>query len=175
MVVAMVGVLAALAVVGYRKYLNQAQSSEAISIITGIRAGQEAYRAEMLTYLSCSSSLTDFYPNPNPNDSRWNWVRPGDSRYADTSKGWRLLNVQPDAPVRFGYAVVAGVGPTPPAVPSDTSGIAGFMRPPTWPTVTSGTPWYVVVAKNRRTVAGRASWFVSSSLGGETYGENEGE
>src|SRR3712207_8148103 len=45
-VVAMVGVMAALAMVGYRKYLHSAQASEAKAMIQGIRGAEEAYKAE---------------------------------------------------------------------------------------------------------------------------------
>jgi type IV pilus assembly protein PilA len=169
-VVAMIGVMAALAVVGYKKYLNAAQSGEAKAMIQGIRAGEESYKSEMLVYLSCSTGLTDYYPN-NPtvsqNDSKWAWVRPNDTRYTNKDTGWQLLNVQADAPVRFGYAVVAGVGPTAPPAP------VGFNTPPAWPAINPGIPWYVVQAANQRASGTKVVLFISSSLSGEIYGENE--
>lgn len=169
-VVAMVGVLAALAIVGYRKYLNSAQASEAKAIIQGIRAGEESYKSEMLVYLSCSGSLTDYYPH-NPtvtqNDSRMNWIQPADVRYSNGVNGWQLLNVSSDGPVRFGYAVVAGIGPAAPPA------LVGYKVPIVWPAINPGIPWYVVQAANQRSPTSSVVLFVSSSLGGEIYGENE--
>ena len=169
-VVAMIGVMAALAVVGYRKYLNAAQASEAKAMIQGIRAGEESYKSEMLIYLSCSQSLNDYYPHDPTviqNDSKMNWVQPGDGRYTDPAKGWQLLNVSSDGPVRFGYAVVSGVGPTAPPA------LTGFSAPPVWPVINAGIPWYVVQAVNQRSATSKPVLFVSSSLSGEIYGEND--
>ena len=169
-VVAMIGVMAALAIVGYRKYLNSAQASEAKAMIQGIRAGEESYKSEMLVYLNVSGTLTNYYPN-NPtvtqNDKKWAWIQSTDSRYNNSTNGWQLLNVAADGPVRFGYAVVAGVAPTPPPTP------VGFASPPVWPTINPGIPWYVVQAANQRSPGSKVVLFISSSLNGEIYGEND--
>jgi type IV pilus assembly protein PilA len=168
-VVAMVGVMAALATVGYRKYLHSAQASEAKSMIQGIRAAEEAYKAEMLTYLSCSASLTDYYPNATPNDSKWNWIRPGDGRY-DGPNGWQRLNVQADAPVKFGYAIVAGIGGNV-ATPSQMAKL-----PTGWPPVPNpGQPWYVVIAAGDRNNNSKFAYFLSTSFSAEIATENEDE
>ncbi len=66
----------------------------------------------MLVYLNCSSSLEEWYPK-TPNDTKMNWAQPDDKRYVNSTNGWQLLNVQADGPVRFGYAVVAGIAPDP--------------------------------------------------------------
>ena len=169
-VVAIIGVMASLAIVGYRKYLNAAQAGEAKAMIQGIRAGEEAYKSEMLVYLNVSGTLTSYFPHDptaTKNDERWSWVQSGDVRYTDPVNGWQLLNVASDGPVRFGYAVVAGVGPTAPPA------LVGYTSPPIWPAINPGIPWYVVQAANQRTSAGKVVLFVSSSLSGEIYGEND--
>ena len=169
-VVAIIGVMASLAIVGYRKYLNAAQASEAKSMIQGIRAGEEAYKSEMLVYLNVSGTLTNYFPHDptaSKNDEKWSWVQSGDVRYTNPATGWQLLNVAADGPVRFGYAVVAGVGPTAPPAP------AGFASPPVWPAINAGLPWYVVQAANQRASSAKVVLFISSSLGGEIYGEND--
>jgi type IV pilus assembly protein PilA len=169
-VVAMIGVMAALATVGYRKYLHSAQGSEAKAVIQAIRGSEEVYKAEMLVYLGPSQTLTDYYPNKTPNDSRWSWVQPGDTRYTDSKTGWQLLNVLPDGPVRFGYALVAGIGPTPPW-PSQFS-----KTPANWPpAVSPGQPWYVVVAANDHNNNNKFDLFTSSSFSGEIFSEDEAE
>src|SRR5580698_6885576 len=62
-VIAMVAVLSAIALVGYRRYINQAQSGEAKTVIQMIRGGQETYKAEMLQYLNVSTTIGTYYPN----------------------------------------------------------------------------------------------------------------
>lgn len=164
-VVAMVGILAALAVVGYRKYMASAGSAEAIAVIQGIRGAEEAYKAEMLRYLGCSASLSSWYPNPSPNAQKFHW---------DTNGGhpeepcWKQLNVVTDGPVRFGYAVFAGMpNEGVPALP------AGFTDPPVFPVMTQ--PWFVVTAKGDRDEDGVPALFIASSLKGEVYKENDSE
>jgi type IV pilus assembly protein PilA len=177
--VAMIGVLSALGIMGYRRYIHSAQSSEAKSVIQGIRGGEEAFKAEYFTYLNCSTSLTDFYPyspvSGTP-DSRYNWVQPNDSHYTTVATpdattgmkgGWAALNVNTDGPVRFGYAVVSGIGGTPnPATMLSTQ--------PTFPTLPDGVPWYVVQAVNKHNPsATNYATFVAASTSGEILSENE--
>jgi type IV pilus assembly protein PilA len=165
-VVAMIGVMAALATVGYRRYLHSAQASEAKAMIQGIRGAEETYKAEMLTYLSCSSSLTNYYPNLAPNDSKWNWVNPNHGDYAN----WQRLNVSSDGPVRFGYIVVAGIGGAVPTPPQMTN------LPTGWPPVPNpGQPWYVVLAAGDRDNNKIFAYFLSSSFSSEIGTENETE
>ncbi len=170
-VCAIIAVLSALGILGYQRYIHQAQTSEAKLVLDQIRAGEEQYRAEMLNYLSCSSSLTDYYPNTTPNDSRWVWQRSTDSRYNNTTNGWAMLNVNPDAPVRFGYAVVAGTAPG--AFPTPDP---AFQSPPAWPTtLKAGTPWFVVAAKNVHVTGMKPSLAITTSYDGTIYSESEGE
>src|SRR5262245_13269461 len=164
-VVAMVGVMAALALVGYRKYVHSAQSSEAKTVIQMIRGAEEAYKSEMLQYLSPSSSITSYYPNTTPNDQRYAWIQPGHSDYAN---GWKLLNVSPDGPVRFGYACVAGIAPT-----QTMQQLNDFLVKPALPTLTAGTAWYEIQAKNDHDANGKFAVFASTSLSGEIMSENE--
>ncbi|MFO0755680.1 MAG: prepilin-type N-terminal cleavage/methylation domain-containing protein [Byssovorax sp.] len=168
-VVAIIGVMAAMAITGYRKHVNAAGMGEGKSMIQSIRAAEEAYKAEMLVYLGPSATLDDYYPQSDklPNDKKWNWIQNGDARYTDPAIGWKLLNVQADAPVRYGYAVVAGFGP-PMAAP------IGFGVAPTLPTPTLGQPWFVVQAYNRRTLALPPVIMISSSMSSEIYVEGDG-
>jgi type IV pilus assembly protein PilA len=171
-VVAIIGMLAALAIAGYRHYMNSAQSSEVRVVFGAIRSGEEAYRVETLQYLTCSTSFQDYYPNGSPDDSRWVWERPNDSRYYDSTQhtGWMYLGVHPDSPVRFGYAVMAGVAPNSPG-----SLDPAFVTPPTWPTtLTAGTPWFVVTARNAHMSSSAPSLAVTTSWDGNIYSEGEG-
>ena len=177
--VAMIGVLAALALVGYRRFIHSAQSAEAKSVIHMIRGGEEAFKAEYMVYMDCSNgtlSLGNYYPNPTPNDARMNWIQPGNARYATAPApcaagmcgGFAALNVATDAPVRFGYAVVAGVG-SPVIAPT------AFSTPPTMPALANGVPWYTIQAVNDHDGNGKYAVFASASTSTEILSENEEE
>jgi prepilin-type N-terminal cleavage/methylation domain-containing protein len=167
--VAMIGVLSVVAIAGYRRYVHAAQSSEAKVVMGLIRNGLESYRQDTNAYPSCflTSTLSTYYPNSTPNDTRWVWERSGDPNY---NTCWKQLGVHPDAPVRYGYAVSVGVAPTSPG-PLDSA----FKHPPTWPNnFTAGTPWYVVAAKNVHVANNSASLLVTSSWDGTIYSEGDG-
>jgi len=123
-----------------------------------IKVGEEAYKAEMLTYLNVSSSVDqDWYPNKTPNDKKFAWQQPGDPRYTT----WKMLNVQPDGPVRFGYTVVAGVQGSGAPIPNGLS-----FPVQNWPpTVPAGTPWYVMQAKNQRSAGSTPVYCAAGSFG----------
>ena len=172
-VVAMIGVLAALALVGYKKYMRAASSSEASAMIQGIRAAQEAYKAEMLVYLDITPSLqtlTGYYPWDasacQANKVRKTpWNNPTHANYA----AWRTLNVTADSPVTFGYATKAGTTTTPyPAMPTQLVQTPNLPSPAT-------EPWYVITAVADRDCDGKYAAFVATSFSGEVYYENETE
>jgi type IV pilus assembly protein PilA len=138
-VIAMIGVLASIGLVGYRKYVTSAESSEAITVIQSIRAAEEVYKQETLSYLGCSPSLTAYYPQTTlaPDNKKWHWVQPGHPQFSC----WQMLSVGTDKGVRFGYAVVAGKAGD--AVPATS-----LASPPAFPNPTE--PWYVVQAAGDR-------------------------
>lgn len=171
-VVAMIGVLAALAMVGYKKYMRSASSSEAMAMIQGIRGAEEAYKAEMLVYLNISANFTStasYYPT-DPGTAckkgktvKTNWIYPAGPNYT----AWRTLNVTSDSPVAFSYAVIAGnVGDSYPAFH------ASLAHPPaSIPAATE--PWYFIQALADRSCNGNFAVFLASSFTGEVYSENE--
>ena len=171
-VVAMIGVLAALALVGYRKYMRSASSSEASAMIQGIRAAEEAYKAEMLVYNDVSTSLSTpsaYYPlDPSACSPgqirRYSWINQSHARYPN----WATLNVTADSAVTFGYAVRAGVaGGAYPAFPSQ------LKNPPILAVATE--PWYLIMALGDRDCDGTYAVFLSTSFTGEVYVENDTE
>jgi type IV pilus assembly protein PilA len=132
--VAMVGVLATLALVGYRRYIDSAKVSEAVQLVGAIRSAEEGFRAETMSYLDVS---TDWYPRNTFDSKKMDWPPPN---HADKAK-WSALNVTTDGPVRFGYRVNAGAAGAAVTVPG---GIA-YSNPGTFPAPTE--PWYVVQAR----------------------------
>lgn len=164
LVVAMIGVLAAIGVVSYRRYVTSAEGSEAVVMVQAIRGAEEAHKAETLMYLGCSASLTSYYPQTSkqPDGKKWHWENPAHTDYTC----WRMMNVSANGPVRFGYAVMAG---NPGAAPPDPT--------PSQSTSVSATPtepWYVIQATGDLDNDLVYS-HVSASSWGEVLTKNEGE
>src|SRR5271167_3607225 len=73
-VVAIVGVLATLAVVGYRKLVQSSHVSEATNMVQNIRVAQEGYHSETQQYANISANFPSgngqttgiFYPLATP-------------------------------------------------------------------------------------------------------------
>ena len=160
--VAIIGILAVLAMVGYRQFLHGSRTANVKAVVGGIRIAQESYRAETLSYLSCSNSLTDWYPK-KPNGQRRHWINPSHPDLAC----WRTLNVPIDGPTSFGFAVVAGPPGATPPMPSTN-------QKPTWPNPTT-EPWYVVQASGDADSDGKLSLFVTSSFVASIYTQDETE
>jgi prepilin-type N-terminal cleavage/methylation domain-containing protein len=101
-VVAILGVLAAIALPMMFSYIYKAKTIEATSFLSEIRARQESYRADFDQYCNISADETSFYPTPLPGGGQQDWG-PG------MPAGWTQLGALPPARKSiFGYAVVAG-------------------------------------------------------------------
>jgi prepilin-type N-terminal cleavage/methylation domain-containing protein len=136
-VVAIVGILALVAAVAYRKWILNSYMGEAQDMLGNIRSAEETFRAENTGYLTVSPDLTSaasLYPMPNPTGNSvtaWGAALP---------QAWATLNVNPSAPVHFGYAVVADNNGTVPLPAITNNGVAVNLAP------MQGQPWYVAVA-----------------------------
>lgn len=163
-VLAMIGILAALAIVGYRRYLDSSRSADAKAIMGAIRIAEESYRAETLAYLGCSTNVTDWYPRTaGPNGKKRHWL--GWTGHSDYLK-WRQLNVTVDSPTAYVFSVVAGA-------PGAAMPATSTVVQPTWPATTE--PWYVIQGAGDNDGDFTLSLFVTSSINGEIYAENEAE
>jgi type IV pilus assembly protein PilA len=163
-VVAMIGILSAIAMVGYRRYLNAAKTSDAKAVISAIRVAQESFRAETMTYANCSAdSLQAYYPTDNNNGGKMLWRNPGHQHWAC----WSQLNVQVDSPTTFRFATTAGA-------PGDAATPTNTTTPISWPSPTT-EPWFVIQAVGNADADAIPSILVSSSFNGEIYVENESE
>ena len=132
-------------------------------MVNAIRAAQERYRAETLTYLDVSSSLATYYPTTTPAAVKVQWGGGTDA----VSNKWRMLNVSTGGAVYYGYATIAG-GPG--AV--TTTGLA-IANAPTFPAAVE--PWYLVQAKGNVDGDNDYSYCVASSFSNDIYWEKEGE
>ena len=142
-VVVIVGVLAMLAVVGYRKLVQSAHVSEATGMVNNIRVAQEAYHAETQQYANISADLVHFYPQATPTYGvQAAWGAACGAGQCASGMDWSQLPLHVDGPVLFGYATVAGQAST--TAPTLPTGAANCN-------VTYGgssTPdWYMVEAR----------------------------
>lgn len=165
-VVVIVGVLATLAVVGYRKLITSSHTAEATHMIQAIRAAEESYRAETGSYVSPSSNLDSDYC---PSHSKW----PSKVAWLETCGGgtsWSVLPVHTDGPVMFEYAAVSGkAGEAYAAAPS------GMKNPPSFGTAKAAEDWFVVAARGDMDGNGVFAYGVGVSWTGDVYIDQEGE
>ena len=116
-VVAIIGLLATLAVVGYRKMVTTSHVTEAQNMVQDIRVAQESYHSETQQYANVSTSITAYYPLAAPNGKT---VTGWGAACAGCTTDWSVLPLHVDGPVMFGYATIAGAANTSPVPASIT-------------------------------------------------------
>lgn len=113
-VVAILGVLIALALPAYQGYVMRARAAEAPTFMGEIRLREEAYRGEFYRY--CAA---DWSPATVPAGGEF-------AEFNRAAAGWASLGAMPDGPVRFRYSVAVGVpGTPPPAAGGPVPGLSG--------------------------------------------------
>jgi prepilin-type N-terminal cleavage/methylation domain-containing protein len=104
-VVAILGILSALAIPSFSHYRFRAQVAEATTFLGEIRHRQEAYRAEFGQYCAVDGDTpTPSTPAGTPNTSPQLWT--------GVSARWNQLGANPGGAVRFAYGTGAGAPPT---------------------------------------------------------------
>ena len=170
-VVAIIGILAVLANVGYRRLVTSSYSTEATRMVNAIRIAQETVKAETGSYVNLGMTLCPVGASAAGNSGRkWGW-----NPACNSGNGqWSLLPVQPDGPVRFGYGTVANTTPAAAVVvPGPWNGTVNGTAV-TWPTPAPQN-WYVIVA--RGDLDGQVTTFtnaIGSSFTNEVWIDNEG-
>ncbi len=184
-VVAIVGVLAALGVYGLRRYQQYAGTGEATGMLQGMRGAQENFKSENLTYGGCTAAGfvnaganvvgADFFPRALATLTAAGDRKMAFSHAADDAhqRCFRAIGFRSDGPVKFTYASIAGQPGTalpanPAAIftrPIDLTGIAGAPR----------EPWYVLIAAADRDGDGTLARLHATSLSNEVYMEQETE
>jgi prepilin-type N-terminal cleavage/methylation domain-containing protein len=137
-VVVIVGILAVVASVAYRKWILSSYMGEAHDMLGNIRVAEEAFLAENTGYLNVSTDLTTASLHPS---MTLNGTPPNGNLKTDwgNSPAWAALNVHPNAPVRFGYAVIAAnTGNPPGGVTND--GLPVNLAP------MNNKPWFIATA-----------------------------
>jgi len=172
-VVAIVGILASLAVVGYRKVVLGAHTSEATHMVQSIRVAQETHHAETQSYVSTSvDGLHGLWPTQNdpPGDWKTNWTTPAGvcPPAQQTVNCFALLAVHADGPVMYGYATLGGSGQ---AVPPNIALPNGQTLNPAPTTV----DWYWISASGNTTgsLASNWSYVVANSMANDVYVQSQ--
>jgi type IV pilus assembly protein PilE len=114
--VVLVGVLAMIATVTYRRYVRASRVEEAQDVVIGLRTAEEAFFAENGSYLDVTGCVgaNCSYPSQNPGAFKTAWG--GACGWCTKpSSGFGGLAYQPNGPVFFGYAVVADAAKAPSA------------------------------------------------------------
>ena len=170
-VVVIIGILATLAVVGYRKLITSSHVTEATNMVQNIRVAQEGYHSETQQYANISQSLTAYYPQSSPNGRlQTAWGAKCSSQCA-SGMDWAMLPLHIDGPVLFGYATVAG-GPGVAPVPATVSVNGAPLVFPATPT----TDWYLVAASCDMDSLGAPNTTVyTTSFANQVYVDQEGQ
>ncbi|MDP9036358.1 MAG: prepilin-type N-terminal cleavage/methylation domain-containing protein [Myxococcota bacterium] len=140
-VVALVGVLAVLATVAYRRWIRTSHVAEGEDVVSSIRSAEESFFAEHGGYLNVSVGLgpPNDYPAATPGAFKTAWGGPCST--CVTAAAWTSLNVKPSGPVYFGYSLTAGdgVASSPPANITVNGSALSLSA-------MNGKPWYVIEA-----------------------------
>ena len=166
MVVAIIAVLAVIGVASYQRLIASSHTTEATQMVNAIKVAQEAYHAEVGTYVSISGDLTtDFCPahaaGP-PTNVGWD-----PTCGTGPNKPWSNLPVSASGALLFGYATVAGAAGNAMPFPG---GMAATPAP-----VTPTTDFYVVAAKGDMDGNGVFCTVLGTSLSRNLYIDREGE
>jgi hypothetical protein len=144
-VVIIVGILAVIAIVAYRRWAYSSWVVEAQDMVAAIRSHEEAFYAENGSYLNVSGSRAVYFPAQNPGKFKTEWNVPGGCASCALPNGWETLNVHPNGPVAFGYQVIAGDGVTVQASAIGTVSVKGKNLD--YANMLNNRPWYFVEAK----------------------------
>jgi type IV pilus assembly protein PilA len=175
-VVAIVSILAMLAVVGYRKLIMSAHTTEATQMVQSIRTAQEAYHAETQTYVSTAANLTataGLYPPWNPaHKTGWGAGIAGTcpALPAFSLNCWSALPIHVDSAVMFSYGTIGGV-----------AGNLGFPAVPTINGATITLPtaapadWYFISAMGDTDNNGTSCTVIGTSFTNDLFVDKDGE
>lgn len=123
-VVAVIGVLSAVAIPTFQSYVYRSRTSEAVTFLGEIRQRQEAYRAEFGQYCSVSAAV-----GSAPAGGSWApaTLPSGGAKVAwtGTPGSWSQLGAAPDGLVMFQYRTTAGP-------PGTNPGISGYDGTDFW-------------------------------------------
>lgn len=185
-VVIIIGVLAAIAMVGYRKYIARARTSEAVAMLSEMSAKEHLYYLEFASYLPLRKSDTTSTITWNGDEAGTAFI-PSDPTVAgfDSARSpavvgsfpaeWSWVGLRPKQP-QFFCTYLGNAGPAS-ATP------VGAIGKKLFGTAAVGTPWFYVVGacnlireESTPSIApetGNVSIFALSSARSTLYKTNE--
>lgn len=150
-VVVIIGILAAISVVGYRKYIARARLSEANAMLAELAAKEQLYLLDNGQYLEAhndnvaplypseSEEAREFWPH-DPTDAHFDSARTPTSIYdsgGNMPMAWRRLGIRPRWQALYcTYMVNAG---------APGSRLPGTVGPTLWP-ASPNVPWFYAMA-----------------------------
>ena len=151
-VVTILGILSALAMVGYRRYVARARLTEAVTILSEIASKEQIYFLEFGGYLplrtdgavvpSPDESADAFYP-VSPSAAGFESVRTATSIVdpAGWPVAWRSIGLRPREPQLY-CTYMANAGGTGDAAPAGATYGSGLLGP----IVATSPPWFYALA-----------------------------
>ncbi len=176
-VVAMVGILSALAISGVSYFFRSAHTQDARAAIRAVGVGQEFYRGKYGQYANVSPNRdSQWYPLLVPANEIAAWKNPGHPLWSGTinpttneyTPGWGDMDVPLTEFHGGGCTTVAGAAGTPATVGSET--IAGLKLG-----FVPEKDWYVVVCATDFDEDNKLAKFGGSSLFSEVIIEDDHE
>ncbi|MBW2714143.1 MAG: prepilin-type N-terminal cleavage/methylation domain-containing protein [Deltaproteobacteria bacterium] len=113
-VVAILGILAAVALSAYRRFVLRSKAAEASVNIKAIAIAEEGYYAAKGNYIASGPAV----PNPTPGNRKYSWT----STPLVNRAGFERLGWEPAGDVYFSYAVSVDGGAKPSAYTIDARG-----------------------------------------------------
>lgn len=164
--VAIIGVLALLATVGYARWLRSAKTAEATSMLGSIKSAEETWRAEHLNYkgiTGAATKITEEYPTTPPKDVKVAW-NPKSCAGTAICDVFNQLNVSADGAVYYRYGVLSG-------------GADGLAKTIDGQTFTSAAfdPWFVARAHGNLNNDSVESFYWTSSFDTTVISQNPGD
>jgi len=173
-VVAIIGILAVLAIVGYRRWVRTSYMAEAQNMLQNIRAAEETFKSEAGGYLNVSGTLDLNYTYPAATPGAFKSAWGGACVSCVTSSSWSQLAVEPKGPVAYGYAVVTdNSGASAPNGSSVTAATSKMTNQPNYSALTA--PWFVVEALGDINGDGIFTRLTSASGTNQVVVDGEGE
>jgi prepilin-type N-terminal cleavage/methylation domain-containing protein len=169
--VAVIGVLSVLAIVGYRRWVKSSYLTEAQSILTSVRQGEERFIGENGGYLDVTGSVGvgNDYPLATPSNTMTGWG--ASCAVCKNPNGFNTLGVTSNSPVIFGYAVVADSAKSP-----SSRGVAVTLNGKAFDFsgLVAGAPWYFAEA-DANVSGDTTSWVHVYALSGTNQMFTDGE
>ena len=168
-VVTIIGILAMLAVAGYKQLVNSSKNTEATEMVNAIKVAQESFHAETGQYdnISGGLGLGFLYPQATPNTTTGT-VWGATCGVCGDPAAWQKLPVHASGAMRFGYATMAGAVSQPLPTPPVTA--------VTFPNNSQLTgDWYVVSAMGDTDANGIYCTVVGVSWQKDLYIDKDGE